>query len=330
MNDRIAELRSRAGSDPKSRHFFPLGEELRKNGELEEAEQILREGLAHHPNYLSAWIGLGRVLRDQGKHREALDILQRAFTLDGSNVVTARLMAESYLLIGDKLEAIKKFKLVRALLPPDEELEAIISGLEGELNPTAAADAAPAAAPAPAPAPEAEEERTDSIFAAEPLEEDALVAEGPEPSYGAPEPAEEEGAPEQTDRERSEPDGFTPAELDHEPFGAFTGPDESPASAEAASDAPFDLFSDAPSPEIAGHEGAGPFEHESAETAGDEVSTGAPAPLPAPAESSLAAFGQDAIEGDTAGDDDSPMKRTDKPERLRKWLETVRRNARVS
>ena len=142
-NPKIEELRFRVKTDPKSRLFFPLAEELRKIDQLGEAEQALRIGLGHHPTYLSAWVSLGRVLREEGKHQEAVEALNRALKLDPGNVVAARLLADSHLDLGDRLEAIKKYKLVRALLPnDDEELEATIERLDRELN-------APAAAPAP-------------------------------------------------------------------------------------------------------------------------------------------------------------------------------------
>ena len=140
---KIEELRFRLKTDPKSRLFFPLAEELRKIDQYTEAEQVLRAGLAQHPAYLSAWVSLGRVLRDANKHQDAVEALTKALTLDPGNVVAARLLADSYNDLGDKLEAIKKYKLVRALLPTDdEELEAIIAKLDQELN-------APAHAPAP-------------------------------------------------------------------------------------------------------------------------------------------------------------------------------------
>ena len=63
-NPKIEELRFRVKTDPKTRLFFPLAEELRKGDQFAEAEQVLRAGLTHHPTYLSAWVSLGRVLRD--------------------------------------------------------------------------------------------------------------------------------------------------------------------------------------------------------------------------------------------------------------------------
>ncbi len=133
-NPKIEELRFRLKSDPKSRLFYPLAEELRKISQFSEAEQVLRGGLANHPSYLSAWVSLGRVLRDQHKDKEAVEALTKALQLDPGNVVAARLLADAYLALGDKVEAIKKYKLVYALYPGDQDLEATIAKLESELT----------------------------------------------------------------------------------------------------------------------------------------------------------------------------------------------------
>lgn len=132
---KIDSLRAKVQADPKSRHFYPLAEELRKVGQLEEAEKVLRAGLVHHASYLSAWLSLGRVLKDRGAYSEAVDALMRGLSLDPENVVAAKLLANVHLAKGDKVEAIKKFKLVHALMPTDEEAEAQIDQLDRELNP---------------------------------------------------------------------------------------------------------------------------------------------------------------------------------------------------
>lgn len=133
-NPKIEELRGRLKSDPKSRLFYPLAEELRKISQFNEAESVLRGGLSSHPTYLSAWVSLGRVLRDQKKNPEAAEALNKALQLDPGNVVAARLLADSYLDMGEKVEAIKKYKLVYALLPSDDTLEGTIEKLEAEIN----------------------------------------------------------------------------------------------------------------------------------------------------------------------------------------------------
>ena len=134
-NPKIEELRFKVRTDPKSRLFFPLAEELRKVSQFGEAEQVLRTGLTNHPTYLSAWVSLGRVLREQKKDRDAVDAFAKALQLDPGNVVAARHLAEAYYAIGEKVESIKKYKLVHALMPSDQEVEATIEQLERELNP---------------------------------------------------------------------------------------------------------------------------------------------------------------------------------------------------
>lgn len=132
---RIESLRQKLSTDPSSRVFYQLGEELRKAERFDEAEKILREGLEKHPDYLSAWVSLGRVLAAQQQFDDAVKVLMEGLALDPQNVVTARLLADCHYERRDPVESIKKYKLVRALLPTDEEvaerialLEAIIVG----------------------------------------------------------------------------------------------------------------------------------------------------------------------------------------------------------
>lgn len=131
---RIEDLKARLKLEPKSRLFYPLAEELRKLDRFEDAEKILRNGLTVHSSYISAWISLGRVLQEQQKHDQAVEPLHRACTLDPGNVVAARLLGDSYYAVGQLVEAIKKYKLVRALLPADESVREVIARLEVEIH----------------------------------------------------------------------------------------------------------------------------------------------------------------------------------------------------
>jgi tetratricopeptide (TPR) repeat protein len=165
-NPKIEELRFKLKLDAKSRLFFQLAEELRRIDQLAEAEQVLRNGLAVHTAYLSAWVSLGRVLREQGKQRDAVDALTKALQVDPGNVVAARLLADCYYELGEKVEAIKKYKLVHALMPSDVELEELIARIDNEINappPESAfapvvAEEEPPAAPESEPQPEPEPE----------------------------------------------------------------------------------------------------------------------------------------------------------------------------
>ncbi|HYC89689.1 MAG TPA: tetratricopeptide repeat protein [Thermoanaerobaculia bacterium] len=133
-NPKIEELRFRLKTDPKSRLFYQLAEELRKAGHTGEAEQVLRSGLTVYPTYLAAWVSLGRVLREQKNDGAAVEALTKAMQLDPGNVVAARLLADAYRNLGENVEAIKKYKLVLALMPGDEELKATIEQLDREIT----------------------------------------------------------------------------------------------------------------------------------------------------------------------------------------------------
>jgi len=167
-NPKIEELRARLKADPKSRIFYPLAEELRKVSQFTEAEQVLHTGLANHPTYLSAWVSLGRVMRDLGKNDQAVEALTKALQLDPGNVVAARILADAYLALGEKVEAIKKYKLVHALLPSDEELEATIERLEKELHPPAPVPVEPEPVAIPEAAPEQPPVMDETPWASEP------------------------------------------------------------------------------------------------------------------------------------------------------------------
>lgn len=136
-NPKIEELRFRLKADPKSRLFYQLAEELRRNGGYDEAEQVLRSGLSVYPAYLAAWVSLGRVLREKRDDAGAIEALNKAMQLDPGNVVAARLLGDAHRNLGDNVEAIKKYKLVSALLPGDEDLKSTIEALDRELNPPA-------------------------------------------------------------------------------------------------------------------------------------------------------------------------------------------------
>ncbi len=140
---KLEELRFKLKTDPKSRLFYQLAEELRKAGHYDESEQILRSGLVVYPTYLAAWVSLGRTLREQKNDTGAVDALNRALELDPGNVVAARILADAHLALGDKVAAIKKYKLVHALLPSDEELRVTIEQLERDLHQPAAEESSP-------------------------------------------------------------------------------------------------------------------------------------------------------------------------------------------
>ncbi|MCA9655055.1 MAG: tetratricopeptide repeat protein [Myxococcales bacterium] len=76
--DRVPLLRSMVQSRPDDP--FPrygLAMELRKQGQVEEAEQVFRALVADHPGYVPTYLMLGNLLVELGRPEAAAEVLDR-------------------------------------------------------------------------------------------------------------------------------------------------------------------------------------------------------------------------------------------------------------
>jgi tetratricopeptide (TPR) repeat protein len=91
---RVDELRRRVQKDPASIAFAQLAEELRRQGQFQEAMEICRAGLARHPGYLSARLTLGRSLMALGEVAQAETELAAVLKMAPENLSAIRALAE--------------------------------------------------------------------------------------------------------------------------------------------------------------------------------------------------------------------------------------------
>jgi len=164
-NPRIDELRKKLDKEPGSRLFAQLAEELRKDGDLEEAIQVAREGLQKHSNYPSARMTLGRALFDTGDWSAARAEFDLVLKGAPDNILASRLLAECLESLGDVPAAIARYKKTLALAPGDKQVLARLESLEkaggtgaaavtaGASAPSGSTGRPPEAAPAASPAP---------------------------------------------------------------------------------------------------------------------------------------------------------------------------------
>ncbi len=132
---RLAELKEKVEKDPRSRLFVQLADEYRRAGQLGEAIAVIRRGLEHHPGYVAALNALGKLYVESGRDLDSQPVFERSLVLDPQNVVAARFLGDVHYRRGQLVEAIKKYKLVRAIAPGDEELEALILSIEERIPP---------------------------------------------------------------------------------------------------------------------------------------------------------------------------------------------------
>jgi hypothetical protein len=129
-NPRIEDLRKRIEKDPGSRLFAQLAEELRKDGELEDAIRVAREGLRHHPNYPSARMTLGRALLDTGDWAAAKTEFESVLKGAPDNILAGRYLAECLENLGDRDGALARYKATLAMGPGEKHVIAKIQELE--------------------------------------------------------------------------------------------------------------------------------------------------------------------------------------------------------
>ncbi|MEM7481294.1 MAG: tetratricopeptide repeat protein [Acidobacteriota bacterium] len=120
--DHLRELRARWQAERSSRILLQLADEYRREGRTEEAMEVLREGLAVHPNHLSAQVALGRTLLDLEQPQEASEAFEAILERDPTHLVANKLLVESRLRCGDADGATERLAQYRQLNGGDPEI----------------------------------------------------------------------------------------------------------------------------------------------------------------------------------------------------------------
>ena len=135
-HERIEELRRRVQQDQSSIAFAQLAEALRRAGQVQEAIDICRAGLAFHPDYLSAHVTLGRALIEAGDSDAAQVELTRVLAAASENLAAMKGLAEIHQQRGELREALDLYRRALELAPHDPDLELAVSQLETDLHPS--------------------------------------------------------------------------------------------------------------------------------------------------------------------------------------------------
>src|SRR5262245_61347729 len=90
----IEKLEARYAENPDGRYFAPLADAYRKAGRVDDALQLVDQGLTKHPEYLSAHIVRGRCYLDKKDDPAALAAFQRVLDLDTENIIALKSLSE--------------------------------------------------------------------------------------------------------------------------------------------------------------------------------------------------------------------------------------------
>jgi tetratricopeptide (TPR) repeat protein len=175
---RVDELRKRLEKDPSSRLFAQLAEELRKEGQLEEAIAVCRTGLQKNPNYPSARITLGRALIDSGDAAAARVELETVLQGAPDNILARKLLDECLASMGLQPAAAPPVPAGSIPEPSGKWWKSLLGGSGAPAGTAAVASAATPASPpvVPPAAPPAAQAATPASFPEEPEDEEPVPA----------------------------------------------------------------------------------------------------------------------------------------------------------
>ncbi len=126
----IAKLSERFNKDPKSRIFVQLADAYRKNNMVDEALQVINQGLQHHPEYPLAFLILGKCYYDKRQYGQAKEAIEKTLRYDQQNIVALRLLAQICESLKDDACQLMAYRGVVAIDPFDAMAKDKLAALE--------------------------------------------------------------------------------------------------------------------------------------------------------------------------------------------------------
>jgi tetratricopeptide (TPR) repeat protein len=136
LENEIRTLRAHFWSerDPDGRAFVPLADAYLRKGDLDEAQELLEDGLGRHPDFASGHLVSARVHRARNDAAGFRDAVERLLELDEANAAGLRLKAEILEEEGDLDEALRYFRRALHLNPEYDDLEARVGRIEVQIS----------------------------------------------------------------------------------------------------------------------------------------------------------------------------------------------------
>lgn len=126
----IARLAERYSKEPKSRIFVQLADAYRKNNMVDEALEVIKQGLQYHPNYPLAYLILGKCYFDKRMYAQSKDALEKTIEIDPINIVALRMLAQVCETLKDEACQLRAYKGIVSVDPTDEMARNKLNTLE--------------------------------------------------------------------------------------------------------------------------------------------------------------------------------------------------------
>ncbi len=127
MSDSIRAMTAQLAADPASMVFLPLGEALRRRGQLDAAEKVAVTGLGRYPESADAHDLYARVLGDRGQLEQAFDEWDIALRLEPEHVGAHKGIGYLYFVAGELDLALAHLEAAASRLPDDAGAQAALA-----------------------------------------------------------------------------------------------------------------------------------------------------------------------------------------------------------
>ena len=136
LENEVRELRSLYWSerDPEGRGFAPLADAYRRSGDLDEALELVTEGLERHPDFASGHVVAARVHLDRGDTDAASSSLGAVLELDGENTEALTALGAIHEEGDRPADALELFKRLATVAPSLPDLGERIRRLESSID----------------------------------------------------------------------------------------------------------------------------------------------------------------------------------------------------
>ncbi len=134
MSDDVRVLTAQLAADPASLVFLPLGETLRRRGQLEAAQKVALQGLGRYPHLPDAHDLLARILTDRAEFERAFDEWDMALRLDPQHAGAHKGLGFLYFKAGRAAEALQHLDAGLAEAPDDPSLQQAAARVRASLG----------------------------------------------------------------------------------------------------------------------------------------------------------------------------------------------------
>jgi tetratricopeptide (TPR) repeat protein len=133
MTDDIRVMTAQLAADPASMVFLPLGEALRRRGQLDAAEKVAVSGLGRYPESADAHDLYARILGDSGQLEQAFDEWDIALRLDPDHVGAHKGIGFLYFVAGELERALAHLETAALKRPEDPGAQAALARVKEAL-----------------------------------------------------------------------------------------------------------------------------------------------------------------------------------------------------